>query len=131
MEANELRLGNFIQIKGKPECITTVDSLDGRISHGGDSVDDMSPDYYEGIPLTEEWLRKLGFDDKDYKKGWIGINVKFTDFVLSKPNTEVVHSDHYCYNYECGRLVLYNEFKYVHKLQNFFYALTGEELNTI
>lgn len=145
MEESDLRLGNWLEVPEKIRKLVfetcheldfprfaqvsqiandgIVNLLDGK----GDELDfdliDLQP-----ILLTEEWLNKFGFSDKEYKKGWIGIDIRFTDFVLSKPQTEIKHSDCYCFNYQCGRLVMYRELKYVHNLQNFFHSITGEKL---
>jgi hypothetical protein len=66
------------------------------------SLDDIEP-----IPLTEEWLLRLGFN------GWDKGN--FT-MVLSNGNF-----------IEFGYVIAKN-IKHVHQLQNLYFALTNEEL---
>lgn len=76
-----------------------------------------------GIPITAEWLVKLGFvkSAEDYyfqQHVWVNtkgfrIAVDDEDFTLNIP-----HND-------CG---YYTRLQYVHQLQNLYFALTGEEL---
>lgn len=68
-----------------------------------------------GIPLTEEWLLKFGFekssDGKFYKDSRFTIYQRGVYFGL------------------IGGSLSWNEFKYVHQLQNLYYVLTGEDLS--
>lgn len=75
------------------------------------------PNTYKAIPLTEEWLLKFGFE-KEYGtfkiegfKCWI---TKYT----SEPNL---------YSANIGNIKI-STLKYVHELQNLYFALTGSEL---
>lgn len=70
------------------------------------------------IPLTEEWLLKFGFkhDGYDY---W---NARDEYFELAQYPTYFMHSIN-CHEYDDGV-----EIKYVHQLQNLYFALTGKEL---
>ena len=75
------------------------------------------------IPLTEEWLLKFGF--KFYEPlshyrividdVWYYVN---KDFYFSFCNLKADESQH----------MPYKKLKYVHQLQNLYFALTGEEL---
>lgn len=82
------------------------------------------------IPLTEEWLLKFGFSDKDYKDGYIGKEFKsggmILDFVLSKPFTKGEWNDTYTFDFEDHRFI---KLKYVHELQNFFHCITDVMLS--
>lgn len=66
------------------------------------------------IPLTEEWLLKLGFIENSscFKKGILSFrhykDIKFIPVI--------------------GDYVILNEIKYVHQVQNLVYSLSGEEL---
>lgn len=104
IKSTELRIGNYV-----------VDTEDGNIMQvtcGGqiDNSNLMNP-----IPLTEEWLLKFGFGkDKD--------------------NTFVINS--YLYWLDTGFIQIALEYtplanitcKYVHELQNLYFALTSEKL---
>ncbi len=127
--ANELRLGNYYRVSRVDSFGEDIIYVEAKIetleiTHG-ELVDPISP---EPIPLTEGWLKKFGFDNKDYKKGYIGIDVNHTDFVLCYPKTHIEHSKYFCWEHQHGRLPMFNEFKWVHELQNLYFAITGEEL---
>jgi hypothetical protein len=123
MQANELRLGNLIIgnliYEGKLKTFRRLnDDLDvvffsdGSIHEIGEYLTDCKP-----IPLTEEWLLKFGFVSNPYKDRYE---------LIAKINIII----------ECdktkGLVNLYCEqfphIKYVHQLQNLYFALTGEEL---
>ena len=104
MKANELRIGNFI-----------IESL----SFGSDKVIKVDPNIFnrridEFIPitLTEEWLLKFGFKKK-YK------SYEKCDFTFLQGGF-----DKLAYKLT----IIENTPKYVHQLQNLYFALTGEEL---
>lgn len=102
MKANELRLGNWVQKHGEQyQCgSATIMMLEREES-------DVKP-----IPLTEEWLLRLGFDNDD-------VNRFYKDGI-------------YILFYNVGCSILHNQLHvnifYVHQLQNLYFALTGEEL---
>lgn len=82
-----------------------------------------------GIPLTEEWLLKMGFSNKDYKPGYIGIDFKNTDFVLTYPSEDQEDfRKNFYFEFKYGGWPRLIQFATVHELQNFFFALTEEEL---
>jgi len=109
IKSNELRIGNSILQDG--ELVFVTPWRLGLIEL--DSV------VYEPIPLTEEWLIKFGFFEK-YKSTSNRWNIG--GFEL-----------HDCED-DDGQLqgvFLYDfrlEVKYVHQLQNLYFALTGKEL---
>lgn len=106
---------------------------------------------FSGIPLTEEWLVKLGFIryKPDFRRDEVNersyvINDCFNDklsdhfriYWRSESKQRWVNeiwgskgndngSDFFIY---CGNYV--KSVKYVHQLQNLYFALTGEELKT-
>lgn len=121
MKANELRIGNLIydpiEIGGN---VTTIKRIETDEDEYSGYLDHCNP-----IPLTEEWLVKFGFkkldsdiivygktfgvfDGEDYSDG----------FILSK------YKDGNFYTSAGRKLIV----KYVHQLQNLYFALTGEEL---
>lgn len=132
MEAKELRIGNFVNYthvdsEGSLSSIVCVNQIsDDWVLDETQSTLMMSE--LKPIPLTEEWLKKCGFDNSEYKKGYIGIDVRYTDFVLAYPKTHIEHSEFFCWTFEQGKLQMFKEIKYVHQLQNLYFALTGEEL---
>ena len=71
---------------------------------------------FEPIELTEVWLLKFSFryaTSHDFMKG----NLFLTDF-----------GGKYYRGFLDGSVRITKELKYVHQLQNLFFALTGEEL---
>ena len=79
----------------------------------------LSLENIEPIPLTKEWLLKLGFDNR-YESHWKSTysdGFGAWDFILQKPTEERNY-----YWYEFAKI------EYLHQLQNLYFALTGEEL---
>ena len=96
MEIKELRIGNYINIH---DTITQMELDDFHFSSSF-----MNP-----IPLTEEWLLKLGFE-KAYETCY-----QYKDFIL---DDRFIMMD----------IDITIQLKYVHQLQNLYFALTGQEL---
>jgi hypothetical protein len=125
MKANEMRIGNVVNIVN-----TTRDFLgrvwysDALISH--EDIYDIARgnDYqYNPIPLTEEWLLKFGFKyDTDNDKLCKSLHIDILSFRASE--------GHMCLESQ-GYRTLYKHIKYVHQLQNLYFALTGEELEIL
>jgi hypothetical protein len=115
MRAEELRIGNYAQLDGGIECIDVYDLLD-IVS---DNFIVCNP-----IPLTEEWLLKFGFKkdvDGSFAKNDISIflDKRFkTNLYLQTNESDRKFN---WFGFEC-------KIKYVHQLQNLYFALTGEEL---
>lgn len=97
---NELRLGNLIMDKnGRETLVRSLPLHFGRLYP---------------IPITEEWLLKFGFEFFDsglYRKGDFYLPIKFNDYTVLKWKV-----------FEIAPV------KYIHQLQNLFFAITGEEL---
>lgn len=120
VKINSLSVGNYLKkdgvvVKIDARSIFDIWNEKGIIKHG-----------YEPILLTEEWLLKLGFN-KEYRYGYIGIDVCDTDFVLTYPEAMDEHLEHFSFEFEVG-VQKFKEIKYVHELQNLFHSLTGTEL---
>jgi hypothetical protein len=117
LTANELRIGNLINyweyVSGVWK-ISKVDWADIKIQ----SIDPI--DNYRPIPLTEEWLLKFGFEvNTDYASE----DNNWYDYLK---NYVRISMPYFTYNFENGESEI--EIKYVHQLQNLYFALTGEEL---
>lgn len=125
MKANELRIGNLVWedysgemiVFGLVECgINPRVELRKKpnLPAGSYSVDKIQP-----IPLTEEWLLKFGFNveaefnSKDYWYHDKMRTFKGSRFYIYLP-----------YGIYDGMAPC----KYVHQLQNLYFALTGSEL---
>ena len=122
MKANELRIGNLVEgIRiGKVKSIFIthfqVDDFDG-ITLGNSLQLNFKP-----IPLTEEWLLKLGF-----KESLLGVYFPYpyNDFELGYFGSVNGSKKGYVITSLVGKM---EGIKYVHQLQNLYFALTGEEL---
>lgn len=121
MKANELRIGNWVQ--DEDDIIQYVYRLwvDGaelsEDENGGDDLD-YTEDEIFGIPLTEEWLLKFGFEkiDGDYY-----INEYIASFEADHP---LWFGKEGC----CQQDTIKDNIKYVHQLQNLYFDLTNKEL---
>lgn len=117
MKATELRIGNWLKRLDDSEFQVTANDI--MIISKWSNPFAILP---SGIPLTEEWLLKFGFKRNGYsfEKGMIWFRF-WNDKRGRKslPNACAVNKEEISY-----------ELQYVHQLQNLYYALTGEELNT-
>jgi len=117
MEANELRIGNYLQdnvtkttikvVELTNECITTyvIDRSKFPLKDGWK---------LEPIPLTEEWLLKFGFKTTTV--------LKMSDGFILNGNILFKGEDSFRYFGTTTKI------KYIHQLQNLYFALTNEEL---
>ncbi len=138
MKPNELRIGNYVnRVHSSIGEKTGIICFDERIWYAiGESLDYLQD--YEPIPLTEEWLVKFGFVKDEHFEHWKSLllpEIKIVDF----PNTGIQNkisifgnsirlcSKHLGKNWREESFSFFN-IKYVHQLQNLYFALTGEEL---
>lgn len=111
MKASELRIGNYVYRQSAKLII------DKSSVYQIENVNIQSALKYEPIPLTEEWFDKFGFNQMGMWK-----ILKDVEFSIIKGYGLALKSiDGY-------RRLNQNSIKYVHQLQNLFFALTGEEL---
>lgn len=110
----ELRLGNKVIRNG---IVVTVDYQTFW------NVEKY-PDQYQPIELTEDWLLKMGFDLLHFGK--------FRKVYDLLKDSRFGYSDNFgLANIESAVTFGCKDFthvKYVHQLQNLYFALTGEEL---
>lgn len=119
MKATELRIGNVIM---DYEEIITVDGIDD-IDVFNKNIGDIPLHTINPVQITEEWLLKFGFEKTyesqfrlkyDHPRNYIGYDFSKTE--------EKSMEDFRFYGH-------YIKIKYVHQLQNLYFALTGEELH--
>jgi hypothetical protein len=106
MKASELRIGNSIMQNNELVFVTWW-----RLE-----LMEKNKIEYNPIPLTEEWLLKFG-----YKKGKIYYTEKEHGIISFYFNDS---DELKCEVYDWT----YDNIKYVHQLQNLYFALTSEEL---
>lgn len=118
MKATEFRIGNIAIVQGIKKAITGWDIYCADENKAGIDIN------IDTIPLTEEWLLNLGltfseaFKDHFYKH--IEGQKLFSVFPFStKPFCRITEGDFAIYNMPC---------RFIHQLQNLYFALTGEEL---
>jgi len=106
MKASELRIGNYVYHE------PTIDDWEIIQANPGTMIQcEINPDGFDPIPLTEEWLLKFGFEPLGSSR----FDFKIFTYYLY---------DGSFYN-QSSRL---STIKYVHQLQNLYFALTDEEL---
>ena len=135
MKANELRIGNYVNVPIQEQCPFRIDAFEycsekfikvaQEVKLNGFEVHPLT--WYGGdlqsIPLTEEWLLKFGFRAKS-------INHNFTidsdvDFRISSAQRVIETNERSSFYLESK---FGTKINYVHQLQNLYFALTGEEL---
>ena len=110
MKANELRIGNWVELNQTGETTYTT------IQPSSFSV---KPEiYFKPIPLTEDWLEKFGFELGKVKVGLPAF--KHPDLEMT-----LVFYDG---SFGIAGAKKQPPLDYVHQLQNLYFALTGEEL---
>lgn len=120
MQATELKTGNYIHLN-KPLAEGSKLVRVGLI--GKHKINGINETMFVGIPLTEEWLDKLGFQKKETDTGttwYIGINPVTEDYMLAL--TWLDNFDRPFYGNGHFKIDT------VHQLQNLYFSLTGEEL---
>jgi hypothetical protein len=127
MTANELRIGNYFKTtiskdRGMPiKALAIKGDGIGYTEFGSDyiyvRIEDIKP-----IPLTPEILEKAGFEKSiEVIGGWLYYKDDFNICYLDSGIVKLQVDD--C-NYG-------QPFKYVHQLQNLYFALTGNELEIL
>lgn len=128
IEVNELRTGIILKpIRPRHhEEFITVESFDGAIvncTFRGYDLDELHP-----IPLTEEILLKCGFE-KEGSYNYRYNNLKIHEINLKSCWVDASNSEHVWYFvfHQAGKM-FHIKCKYLHQLQNLYFALTGKEL---
>jgi hypothetical protein len=126
MKSTELRIGNLVYpFKDTPKKVLGV-GANILVAFTDSQFLDCEIHQIEPIPLTEEWLLKLGFEI--CYVGWFEIRSRFDgdyDEFSYNINTKEIHILQ-----DSGRKyeVHLCNIQHVHQLQNLYFALTGEEL---
>ena len=106
MEAEELRIGNLVNLSGEQMIFKIdYDRKRGLLPNGYEA------DLFQPIPLTKDWLIKFGYE-WDSNSGQL----------ISEQGPGLYSDSDFN--------LVYDEFytKYVHRFQNYVFFLTGEEL---
>lgn len=131
MEAKELRIGNYYEASEFNRPNKTVVPQVKQISidliysdEGYEGLIGRKPEDIKPILLTEEWLIKFGFEIKQ-----TGSNNEHWQYVECKLNPQFIIGNRKGYwSFTPIWNKDYEPIKYVHQLQNLYFALTGKEL---
>jgi len=119
MKTNELRIGNWI--KTTDEVFRPGEQTVHKIENN--HINNYHYSFCEPIPLTEEWLAKLGFEGIDEDGLWQRPDNECFQIQLPTLDEEIQHIwDAAFTGAPC---------QFVHQLQNLYFSLTGEELKII
>lgn len=119
MKASELRIGNWYFNEYTKKNIQVYPQFFSHVAMDQDINEDI--EMVSGAALDEQWLLRLGFKKKD---DHIFIFPRNTSFRLWGFGWNV---EEYQFNKEWMEIST-PKIKFVHQLQNLFFALTGKEL---
>ena len=134
MNVSELRIGNLVDSGIGILKISKIQNERGESKFQGWRIDmpmhGQEEKFIKPIPLTEEWLVKFGF----IIYGWGAVKNNIYLQVRSDKEYNLINIT----ERDCPNCMICNEveniiginIKYVHQLQNLYFALTGDELKT-
>lgn len=133
IRAEDLRIGNLVNVKLHIPIPVKIKAItETSISCEGIERNRFTPflisEKLEPIPLTEDILLKCGF--KNESKGWVSLNNYLFEFdCLCVGINEGYVWIEYGGRYDLHACNLTKNIKYLHELQNLYYALTKQELD--
>ena len=116
IKTKDIRIGNLFQDKYSKSIIKVNGITENDIFFSGNFTKEWQA---EPIPITEEWLLKFGFRKTKYN------SVIIYDSELQNSTYITIDKDYSSY-FMWGEYL--TSIKYVHELQNLYYALIKEEL---
>lgn len=121
IKPNELRIGNYLQDRDAEVAIVCEISEEDYKAYSG-MVTKLPT---KPIPLTEDWLVKFGFK--------MGASTQPDEYALQCEYFDLCYSpSNESWSIDNGDSVFIDaDIKYVHQLQNLYFALTGKELELI
>ncbi|WP_163325368.1 hypothetical protein [Draconibacterium mangrovi] len=137
MKTEDLRIGNYVlisnhdalvKVASSPQrvCgITSENELEFHRKNPDDKIFKVPVVHCFGIPLSEEWLTKLGFTIVKYVPSTYSVVLGGFELCFGEAPE--------CYNFLTlnnwhGKNEIKLELMYVHQVQNLYYILTGKEL---
>ncbi len=125
IDVKELRVGNLISDdKQNVFTVKTIqsDTVNYESIHGETLYSPIALKYCEPIPLTEEWLLKFGFEKPQFN------NYLQKDFNLFTVYWYPKGEGFYFHDARDLNCTIDPLLKYVHQVQNLYFALTGKEI---
>jgi hypothetical protein len=119
MKSTELRVGNIVKYAKGVYAFAGEETEIGNIIQG-------ETDFYEPIPITEEWLLKFGFTKDNYGTFYIKEFDKDKNWLWVKIQKDGIGVALNLFNEK--PITYLNTIYFVHTLQNLFFALACEEL---
>jgi len=124
MKANELRINNWVYNRTTKKEMQVYPMMIPQLAQINDENN------IEPIPITQEWIIKFNAEKiKGYgnNRFWYVI---FLDEYKDESMLFIHYSigDNFCTLNEGYNETIIKKIKYVHELQNLYFALTGEEL---
>ncbi len=111
---NVLRIGNWVSVNGKDITVESICADGINMDESGEAT--CYVQHINEIPLTEEWLKKFGFNDES----------KTTPAFYILGNVPIRYQ-HNCFFYDLGIDGKHRQIEYVHQLQNLCFALNGRD----
>jgi hypothetical protein len=123
LKAQELRIGNFLDRNGLMEVVGIVLGNVKVFDHYNKVPLKyfLEVDSFSGIPLSEEWLKKFGFEFERQTVG--GFERWETIHGVHKAHIKLLDKK---FSWAIGEYT--QHILYVHQLQNLYFTLTGTEL---
>lgn len=126
---SELKIGNLVDFNGTISTVLELRENHARIEYVRSDTGmrySTLVEYYrlEGVLITEGWLVKLGLkkvNDHGYVVQINPITFLIIEFDISQITAQLMDTDQ--------SVVLLNNIKHVHELQNLYFALSTIELN--
>lgn len=115
LKATEVRIGNWVNFDFKVDGQEQIE-FGWQIDEGY---------RFHGIPLTEEWLVRFGFEKEIIDQGNKEVDGYWKNVLMMIP---CPNNKEYFYGAPYGYPMSGDKTMYVHQLQNLYFALTGEEL---
>jgi hypothetical protein len=133
MDPKELRLGNFLIAGNAIGKVTSLNEYTVTVQHAfampWDELPPITTLTYNPIPLTPEWLERLGATPF---KSYVLDREDWSLYVGEYESSRIMYGDGfvYCEVPDANMWCPFNirQLNYVHQLQNLYFALTGEEL---
>jgi hypothetical protein len=118
MKANELRLGNYICNEDYIVIVESIDKDGCIVNFISDNVQGFTNNKgIEPIPLTEEWLLKMG-----------GKKVNNLDWCIMFGGIEFYCRYNKFWYCSIGSVYLSDRIQFVHQVQNLYFSITNQEL---